>query len=418
MISVCVFTLGCKVNQYESSVITAKLKAAGYNAFEGLKKADIFIFNTCAVTSEAERKSRQLVARATRLNKAAKVIIIGCASELNSEQFKKANNVTLIQGTAKKFDVINYISKLGKSIIELPEKYENADGVEISKIRQTIKIQDGCNNFCSYCVIPYVRGRSRSRSIEDTIQEIERVVPYVKEVILTGIDLSSYGKDIGTSLTELINKLKDVPVRLRLGSLEARAVDDLLISALKKCKNFCPHFHLSLQSGSDAVLKAMNRHYSTKEFSKTVDKIRSAFPNASITTDIIAGYPTETDEMFIETKEFVKSIGFSDMHIFPYSKREMTVSASLKGLEPKIIKGRIDDLEKIKEEERRKHLCTLTNSLESVLFEDERNGYISGYTKSYIKVYARPQVGISSNEIATVKLKEPMLDGMQGIMEV
>ena len=417
MISVCVFTLGCKVNQYESSVITAKLKAAGYNAFEGLKKADIYILNTCAVTSEAERKSRQLVARATRLNKNAKVIIIGCASELNSEQFANSSNISLILGTAGKFDVVNYINKLGKNITELPKEYENADSVEISKVRQTIKIQDGCNNFCSYCVIPYVRGRSRSRSIIDTVQEIERVVPDVKEIILTGIDLSSYGKDIGTSLVELINKLKDIPVRLRLGSLEARIIDDALIAALSKCKNFCPHFHLSLQSGSDAVLKAMNRHYTVKEFAHTVEKIRNVFSHASITTDIIVGYPTETDEMFNETKAFVKTMGFSDMHIFPYSKREMTVSASLKELEPRIIKKRVAELDSINEEERQKHLRLLTNSIENVLFEDEKNGYLTGYTKNYTKVYIKPQVGISCNEVASVILKEIMIDGMLGIKE-
>lgn len=409
---ICVYTLGCKVNQYESGVVVAKLQKAGHNAFEGLKKADIFIINTCAVTSEAEKKSRQSVAKMVKLNPDCKIFVIGCASQNNAEQFKKYSNVKFIKGVASKTDIVSLIEKEGVDVEELPLTYQQTDFAQITKTRQTIKIQEGCNNFCSYCLVPYLRGRSRSRDEQDILAEALACKDKVNEIVLTGIDISSYGKNNGSSLGKLIKLLdENIDVRLRLGSLEVNVIDDEFLNILASCKNFCPHFHLSLQSGSDRVLKKMNRHYTTEQYLQKVELIRKYFPDAGITTDIIVGFPEESDEMFEETRLFAQKVAFSDIHVFPYSIRKGTVAEKMKQVDDATKKQRAEKLSQTKIELKKEFLSKYVGKTLQILTEDIDGDYIAGYTANYIKVYLKKE-GVEQNSLYTVCALSLYEDGL------
>ena len=409
---ICVYTLGCKVNQYESGVVVAKLQKAGHNAFEGLKKADVFIINTCAVTSEAEKKSRQSVAKMVKLNPDCKIFVIGCASQNNAEQFKKYANVKFIKGVASKTDIVSLIEQEGVDVEELPLTYQQTDFAQITKTRQTIKIQEGCNNFCSYCLVPYLRGRSRSRDEQGILAEALACKDKVNEIVLTGIDISSYGKNNGSSLGKLMALLdENVDVRLRLGSLEVNVIDDEFLKTLSGCKNFCPHFHLSLQSGSDRVLKKMNRHYTTEQYLQKVELIRKYFPDAGITTDIIVGFPEESDEMFEETRLFAQKVSFSDIHVFPYSIRKGTVAEKMKQVNDATKKQRAEQLSQTKLQLKKEFLSKYVGKTMQILTEDIDGDYIAGYTANYIKVYLKKD-GINQNSLYMVNTKSLFEDGL------
>ncbi|MDE7336624.1 MAG: tRNA (N(6)-L-threonylcarbamoyladenosine(37)-C(2))-methylthiotransferase MtaB, partial [Clostridia bacterium] len=336
-----IYNLGCKVNKYECDGMLKSLKDRGYDVTEDLVVADLYILNTCAVTNEAERKSRQCVSRCLRLNPNAKIVVCGCASQHDPEQFIEKENVTFVIGTADKDKLIDKLESKGVLIKPIPTEYEDGFTPEVVRTRAYVKIQDGCDNYCSYCLIPYVRGRSRSRKIESIVKECERLSSICKEIIITGIDISSYGKNIGSSLSELMNRLKDVDCRIRLGSLEVNVIDEDLLNSLKSLKKFCPQFHLSLQSGEDGVLKKMNRHYTTSQYKEKVDLIRNVFPDAAITTDLICGFPTEDEESFNKTLKFMDEVGFAQVHVFGYSQRGGTVAARYKTLPPDIVKSRV-----------------------------------------------------------------------------
>lgn len=405
---VCVFTLGCKVNRYESDVIIKKLQDNGFEVTENLEKADYYIINTCAVTGEAEKKSRQCVARVKKQNPEAKILICGCASENNPTQFEK-DGVVYVSGTAKK-DILSMLPESGVNVEEIPKEYEESGFAENVRTRAYVKIQDGCNNFCSYCLIPYVRGRSRSRSIENIVDEIKLIPDEIKEIVLTGIDISSYGKDIGLSLKDLIFALSDVEKRIRLGSFEMNIIDDELLVALKNLKNFCPHFHLSLQSGSDEVLRTMNRHYKTEDYLERVNLIRKYFPLAGITTDVIVGFPTETDEEFILSSEFVKSVGFSDVHCFPYSPRKGTVAyKKYKPLAPSVIDDRMKTMLEIKENLKKAFLEKNIGVSHKVLFEEYENGFAVGYSENYLRFY---DASANEGEIKNITANKIIFDGL------
>lgn len=323
---VSVFTLGCKVNQYESDVIIGALLKAGYEAVDKLQAADAYVLNTCAVTREAERKSRQAIARARAKNPAAKIYVLGCASEKSAEQFTELG-VDGVFGTADKFEVLKaFGADIGSPETDRRQAYVN--------------VQDGCNNFCAYCVIPYLRGRSRSRAVEEVVKEVEAQARQGKEIVLTGINTAAYGLDIGTDLETLILALKDVDAPVSIGSFYAEGITDGLLAALQGLKRFVPHFHLSLQSGDDGVLKSMGRRYGTAEYKEAVRKIRNAFPKAKLTTDVIVGFPTETDESHKRSLEFVKECGFDDLHIFVFSKREGTRAWNMPSLPPATVEKR------------------------------------------------------------------------------
>lgn len=409
---VSVFTLGCKTNLYESGQIIAKLQDAGHDAFHGLKTADVFVLNTCAITAEAERKSRQLVARARKLNPNCKVVVVGCASQKNADQFKDIANVTFIKGVANKMQIVAEIERVGVDVEAVPSVYLHEPHATQERTRAFVKIQDGCNNFCSYCIVPYLRGRSRSRSVDDVVAEVKSVK--CAETVLIGIDISQFGRDTGESLPQLFDSLQTVPTRIRLGSLEARVVTDELLQSLANI-DFCPHFHLSLQSGSDSVLKRMNRKYTTDEFYQDVCKIRKYFPDAGITTDIIVGFCGETDEEFAETCAFVQKVGFADIHVFPYSPREGTVSYNWKDVDHATKSQRVETLTQIKLALKDAFANKFVGTTQSVLCERKRNGLWEGYTKEYLRVYFTGNAKVG--ELVDVKIVEPFLDGAKALAE-
>ncbi len=410
--TISVFTLGCKTNYYESQQLLELLKKAGHKVLDGLHCADVVIINTCAITKEAEHKSRQAVARARAKNENCKVLLIGCASEKCKEQFVGLKNVTFIQGVANKQAIINQINEFGENIFELPKEFETGSFATQSRTRAFVKIQEGCNNFCSYCIVPYLRGRNRSRSIENTIDEIRNCT--AQEIVLIGIDLSQYGVDKGFSLQTLFNELSFCKARIRLGSLEPRVVTNELLQSLKNL-NFCPHFHLSLQSGCDETLKRMNRKYTTDEYFSAIQRIRKVYPNVAITTDLIVGFCGETDEEFEKTVEFVKKCEFSDVHVFPYSPREGTISFSWKDISFEIKKKRVEILKKVKENLKQDYIEKQFGKTASVLFEQKKGEYFVGYTPEYVKVYCDKNV--VCGEVANVRLTEKYLDGVKGEKE-
>lgn len=412
------FNLGCKVNQYESDRIAAELKAAGFCVSDRFDFADLYVLNTCAVTAEAERKSRQAVARAKKHNKDGAVIVCGCASEKDSGQFVLKDGVMYVSGVAGKskiaqtaLDIIKSKDKEAKNeVLPLPSIFEEGALPESPRTRAYIKIQDGCNNFCSYCIVPYLRGRSRSRSIESIKKEADALPSDIKEVVLIGINLSAFGADTGTSLAELLGVFAGYNFRLRLGSLEVNVITEDFLEAAKALENFCPHFHLSLQSGCEATLKAMNRHYTPEEYAKKVALIRDYFEDAAITTDIIAGFPTENDEQFWESYEFAKRIGFADMHCFPYSSRKGTKAGELPPLKKEVVERRAFLLGELAKQLKAEFLHQSIGKEAEVLFEEEEDGILAGYSKNYIKVYSGDA---KNNEIRKVVLKKLFKDGLK-----
>ena len=403
-----VITLGCKVNQCESASIVATLRLNNYSASEGLDPADVYILNTCSVTAEADKKSRQYIAKMQKLNPACKIIVVGCSSQNSPSKFNK-KNVIAVGGTANKSDFVletikrlyhnkhyNTLSDiilLDNSInyVEKIKEYCYEEYPISNKTRAFIKIQDGCNRFCSYCIIPYLRGRSRSRSVQDIISEVEKIQS--NEVVITGIDVSEYGKDIGTDLPSLFAALSGRGMRIRLSSLECEAVNERLLDVMAK-GDYCPHFHLSLQSGDNTVLKTMNRRYDTEFFLSKVQLIRKYFPLAGITTDVIVGFPTETDELFENSCNFILKCEFSDIHVFPYSRRDGTLAAKkYDTIHPDIVKQRVNKLLNIKNDLKTKFMCKNLGEVASVYVEDEEDGYNVGYAPNYIKVYSHAPCG-------------------------
>ena len=411
MNKVVILTLGCKQNKYESDCMANLLKNSGYEVSENLEFADIYIINTCAVTSEAEKKSRQYISKCLKLNDDAKIIICGCASEKNSNQFDTKSNVFSIIGNEGKEKILDYINNSIKEKNELSKVYISPQNPQKTSTREHIKIQDGCNNFCSYCIIPYLRGRSRSRELQSIVDEAKILSTRSKEIVLTGIDISSFQIDGKPALPKLLDKLKDIPCTIRLGSLEVGVITEELMQVLSNMSNFAPHFHLSLQSGDDEILKKMNRHYSSQEFFEKVCLIRKYFPLANLTTDVIVGFAGETEEQFENTKEFIKKVGFSFVHIFPYSKREGTRAYNMEDLPMKVKKERVDILEKVNLELRQKYLSQFENKLGTMLVEEKKEFY-EGFSPEYIRCYLDSDQ-VESGAKYKIKFLKPYKDGMK-----
>ena len=402
-----VLTLGCKVNKYESDALIFELKNRGFDANDKLEFADAYIINTCAVTNEAEKKSRQMIERAKKFNQNAKVFVMGCASQNRVNQFEE-KGVNFVIGTAGKKKLLDELENLGSKLFDLPTQYEDDLYSAQTLSRAFIKIQDGCNNFCSYCIIPYLRGRSRSRSLESIVNEVKKLPEYVNEIVLVGIDVSSFEIDGKKGLATLLEKLDCFGKRLRLSSMEDNLVDEEFLQRLKNLKNFCPHFHLSLQSGSDGVLKKMNRKYTTSQFLESVNLIRKYFPFAGITTDVIVGFPTETEQQFEETLQFVQKVNFSQLHIFPYSQRSGTVASKLyKDLSGQVKTQRLKELEKVGNEMKLNFISK--NDSGKVLIEEQNNGLLEGYTENYIKCYCQGEAEVG--EVVDVKILKPYKQG-------
>lgn len=406
---VSVFTLGCKTNLYESSQIVAALNKAGHQASHGLEQADLFVLNTCAITKEAERKSRQLVTRARKLNPQCKVVVVGCAAQKNSEEFCRLQNVTLIKGVADKTALVRQLEEVGKNIEALPCVYAEEGFAAQQRTRAFVKIQDGCNNFCSYCIVPYLRGRSRSRKICHIVQEVNAANS--AETVLIGIDISQFGKDTGESLPMLAEALQGANTRIRLGSLETGVVTDKMLQSFAKT-NFCPHFHLSLQSGCDTVLARMNRKYTTAQFLQAVEKIRKVFPDAAVTTDIIVGFCGETEEEFAQTCAFVDKVQFADIHVFPYSPREGTVAFGWQDTPSQIKTERAQVLAAKKAQLKLAFAQKFCGKVCNVLCELNKNGVWEGYTEQYLRVYFKGHC--HEGQVAKVQIEQPFADGSKG----
>lgn len=404
-----VFTLGCKVNECESDSLIAGLVERGYEVSDKLVEADLYIVNTCAVTAEAEKKSRQMASRIKKLNPNAKIIFTGCAVQKDSKSFADKSSDYLIIGTFNKNKILQMLDERGLKLSPPCLEFEELNHVKTLRTRAYIKVQDGCNNFCSYCIIPYLRGRSRSRDAQNIIDEINSIKPI--EAVLNGINLSAYDFN-GKGLTGLINALKQVDCRIRLGSLEVRVIDREFLTALKELKNFAPHFHLSLQSGSSQVLKSMNRHYTADEYAEKVDLIREYFPDSAITTDIIAGFPTETEENFFETLKLIERVKFADIHPFPFSPRSGTVAYKMKDLPAEVKKQRLNKLLEIKADCKKAFVEKMQGKIVDFIFEESKDGYGEGYSENYLRLYVKNYNG--KNKIEKVKVLGAFKDGALG----
>ena len=346
MKKVAIHSLGCKVNSYEAESMEIMLRDEGYQIvpFSEDVQADIYIINTCSVTNIADRKSRQMLHKAKKMNPEAVVVAAGCYVQADPDGVKKDECVDIILGNNMKISIVealnDYFGGSDKTsyLVDINDKYQEYESLKINQTgehtRAYIKIQDGCNQFCSYCIIPYVRGRVRSRKPEDIVNEVKTLAATgVKEVVLTGIHISSYGTDLeNISLIELIEAIHEIEgiKRIRLGSLEPRIITEEFAKRIAGLEKICPHFHLSLQSGCDKTLKAMNRKYNTEEYYEGCVKLREVFDNPAITTDVIVGFPGETEEDFLETRKFLEKVHFYEMHIFKYSRRKGTVADKMK----------------------------------------------------------------------------------------
>ncbi len=403
-----ILTLGCKVNKYESDAIMQELLLRGHDVNDKLEFADAYVINTCAVTNEAEKKSRQMIERAKKFNPDAKFYIMGCASQKNKKQFED-KNVTAVIGNANKMGIVDIIE--GKTNIEfaISKDFEDMKMSKQNLSRAFIKIQDGCNNFCTYCIIPYLRGRSRSREISSILNEVEKMPENVKEIVLVGIDVADFKIGQEKALGTLLKRLDVYGKRLRLSSMEDNLVTEDFVKELSQVKNFCPHFHLSLQSGCDNVLKKVNRHYTTADFERTVNLIRKYFPLAGITTDIIVGFPTETEKDFQKTMKFVEKIKFSQLHLFPFSMRDGTAAAKLyKDLNGDIKADRLKKLDAVGKKTREDFLKA--NKSGKVLVEEKNGQFYEGYTENYIKCYFKEKCKVG--DVVDVEIIEPFKDGV------
>lgn len=430
-LKIALHNLGCKVNNYEMDVMSQKIKEAGGIIVPFGEKADVYIINTCTVTNIADRKSRQMLHKAKKENPDSVVVAVGCYVETGIEGVKKDECIDLAVGNNKKAEIVEILDEFlearneyddktlgGTSIIDINKtsEYEDMTLSELpGRTRAYIKIQDGCNQFCTYCVIPYARGRIRSRDMDGILAEIEGLVKKgCKEVVLTGIHISSYGVDKGESaIIDLVEKINDIEglERVRLSSLEPRIITRENAKRLGALKKLCPHFHLSLQSGSDSVLKRMNRHYTSADFKAGVEYLREAFENPAITTDIIVGFPGETEEEFEECRKFVEDINFYEIHVFKYSPRKGTVAAGMKEqLTDRQKSERSDVLLKLTKEQSKSYREGFLGKELSVLWEDTEEinkiTYVIGHTDKYVRV-AVPEseanaYGAISGEISKV----------------
>lgn len=413
-------TLGCKVNTYETDAMEQMLLSHGYEIVSFENQADIYIINTCSVTNMADRKSRQMLHKAKKKNPNAVVVAAGCYVQAAPKEVLADAGVDLVIGNNRKQDLVQILEDYFKehreeAVIDI-NKEQEYEGLELDFVsdhtRAYIKVQDGCNQFCSYCIIPYTRGRVRSRAKQDVISEIKRIAKNgTKEVVLTGIHLSSYGKDFkdGTDLLDLIKAVQEVNgiQRIRLGSLEPRIITLEFAQELRRLDKFCPHFHLSLQSGCEATLKRMNRHYTPEEYYEKCELLREVFEHPAITTDVIVGFPGETEEEFEETYRFLEKVNFYEMHVFKYSKRKGTRAAEMENQVPEPIKTKRSNilLELTRECSKRYRSFWIGREVNVLLEEKivlDGEVYTVGHTKEYVKAAVKGE--FSSNTFITGKI--------------
>lgn len=420
--------LGCKVNAYETEAMQHLLEEAGYEIVPFTQKADVYVINTCSVTNMADRKSRQMLHKAKKNNPDSIVVAAGCYVQTSEKEVLNDLSVDIVIGNDRKHDLVRLLEEysldsVNDTVDDINDGKHDFEELFIDQTKEHtrafIKVQDGCNQFCSYCIIPYARGRVRSRRFENVIAEVERLAANgFKEVVLTGIHLSSYGVDFeeATGLLELIqavNAVKGIE-RIRLGSLEPKIVTEHFASELSKLDKICPHFHLSLQSGCDATLKRMNRKYTTKEYERGCELLRKYFVHPAITTDVIVGFPGETEEEFEQTKAYLEHIHFYEMHIFKYSKRKGTRAAVMPDqIDEQIKAARSEKLIALGHDMSKEFRKFYIGKNEEVLFEEKAiigdKEYFVGYTKEYVKVAKKIDENLE-NQIVSGRISGMLTD--------
>ncbi|HHX78610.1 MAG TPA: tRNA (N(6)-L-threonylcarbamoyladenosine(37)-C(2))-methylthiotransferase MtaB [Acholeplasmataceae bacterium] len=415
------YSLGCKVNMYEAEAVINKFLDNGFELAEFNDVCDVYIINTCTVTANSDQKSRQIIRKAIKNNPKGIVAVMGCFAELNHEDVEKIEGVDILIGTSKRNLLFSYVMEFinkKEKIIKIDTDKNNIKYEELkvnrfeNKTRGFVKIQDGCDNFCSYCRIPYARGRSRSRKPEDVINEINILFSTgIKEIVLTGINTGNYGKDLDNySFAKLLNDLvKIIPSlgRIRISSIEVTELTDELLIILEKNKNyFCNHFHIPIQSGANNVLKNMNRKYNTDYFFEKINKIRKIYPGCNITTDVMVGFNGETEEAFLEEYEFLKKIGFGEMHVFPYSPRPNTKSYKMDRIIPNNVKNiRKKELQALNEKMALNYRKNYLNEIMEVIVERNNNGIAYGHSRNYLQIEFKSDL-VKENDLVKVKIIE------------
>lgn len=416
-------TLGCKVNQYETNAMAQKFLEKGYKVIEEYEqngeKPDICIINTCTVTNMSDRKSRQMLRREKENNKNVIVVAVGCYAQVAKNELNKIPEIDLVLGNNEKVDIVKYVEDYineNENNIEIEDVMQSrlfsdfGDITFTEKTRAVVKIQDGCDRFCSYCIIPYARGRVRSRKPESIISEITKIAEKdIKEVVITGIHIASYGKDFKEEyklidLLEEINKIDGIE-RIRLGSIEPLLITEEFVQRLTKLEKICEHFHLSLQSGCDETLKRMNRRYTIEQFTEIVERLRVAYSNVNLTTDIIVGFPGETEEEFNKTYKFLENIKFYKMHIFKYSQRKGTKAAEMpEQISPEEKEKRSKKLIELSDKNEEEYNKKYIGKTVEVLWEEEKQGTYKGHTKNYVLVESNSKH--QENMLEQVVIKE------------
>lgn len=412
------YALGCKVNQYEADCYAKMFAENGWEIVPFDAESDVYVINTCAITNIGERKSRQVLRRAKKKSPAAIVVATGCYAQTKSEELRKIDEIDIVLGTANRAQIVEIVeAKIqGKDIDALTDimkerLYEELECAgKTERTRAYIKIQDGCDNFCSYCIVPYARGPVRSRKLENIVREAQRLSESgFSEIVLTGISVASYGKDLKNAhtLTDVIKAVCAVEKikRVRLSSIDPRAFSDEFIAYLAAEEKVCRHFHISLQSGSTSVLKRMNRKYTAQQYLEILEKIRSAMPDCSITTDIICGFPEESEEEFLQTMEFVKKARFLKVHVFPYSERSGTAAALMPQIPKKVREERSAQLALLCEEIAADVENSFLGREVQVLFEQCEDGYCEGLAKNYLRIFVRGNKELCG-KICDVKITE------------
>ena len=432
MKKVAFYTLGCKVNQYETEAMLEMFKKDGYTQVESEEFADVYVINTCTVTHMSDRKSRQYIRRMKKKNPDAIIAVVGCYSQVSPEEILEIEEVNLVMGTNERRQIVEEIKKLDgskkASTVDDIMKVRAFEEIEINqtngRTRAFMKIQDGCDRFCTYCIIPYARGgRVRSRDLESIINEANKLANNgYKEIVLTGIHVASYGKDVKDADTNLLTVIKAIDniegvERIRLSSVEPLLMTDEFIDTVAKMPKVCPHFHLSLQSGCDETLKRMNRRYTTKEYKEIVDKLRQKMPNVAITTDVIVGFPGETNNEFSQTYEFLRDIELSQMHVFKYSPRKGTPAADMENqIDPQMKQMRSDKLIALNKQNFTNFAKKFEGQEFNVLFEQNigENKY-EGLTPNYIRVIVESEEDIQGKILKT-KINDVKDEYVEGIL--
>ena len=427
MPTVSFMTLGCKVNQFETETMEGLFRRAGYETVPFGEASDVCVVNTCSVTALGEKKSRQIVRRAKRLNDRAIIAVTGCYAQLSPKELATLDGVRLVVGTKDRARIVELVEQAAREDgvlfdvgdIMKADEFEDIPLYEApTRTRAFLKIQEGCENFCTFCIIPYARGPLRSRPLESVRREAKKLIDAgFKEIVLTGIHIGAYGRDLADQPT-LADAAREILAlgglsRLRLGSLESVELSDELFTLFRDDSRLAKHLHLPLQAGSDAILRAMNRHYDTAEFARLLENVRRAVPDVSITTDVIVGFPGETDALFEESLDFVSRMNFAKVHVFPYSRREGTPAARMTGQLPTAVKKervrRMEEAAEVRAQEIRERLIGRRSD---VLFETTTDGVSDGLTGGYFRVYTDAPVKLG--EMAVVRLVRLYRDGFFG----